>query len=119
MAVRIAGVNIPEKKHTRIALRSIYGVGPRVADNICVESGIDGATKIMDLTEAELDKIRSVIDQADFSIEGDLRREVSMNIKRKMDLGTYQGRRHRMGLPVRGQRTKTNAKTRKGRGRKK
>jgi len=115
MAVRIAGVNLPERKHTRVALRYIYGIGETRADEICAQAGVSGTAKIMNLSEAELDKIRNVIDEADFSVEGDLRRQVAMDIKRKMDLGTYQGRRHRMGLPVRGQRTRTNARTRKGR----
>ena len=115
MAVRIAGVNLPERKHARVALRSIFGIGPKRADDICAQAGVNGSSKIMSLSEAELDKIRNVIDEAGFSVEGDLRRQVSMDIKRKMDLGTYQGRRHRMGLPVRGQRTRTNARTRKGR----
>ena len=119
MAVRIAGVNIPERKHARIALRAIYGVGPTRADEICKTAGISGSARMMNLTEAEVDTLRAVIDKSTLVIEGDLRRQVSMDIKRKMDLGTYQGRRHRAGLPVHGQRTKTNARTRKGRGRSK
>lgn len=113
MAVaRIAGVNIPVKKHIRIALRSIYGVGPTRADEICQAVNIDPATKVSELSEADLDLIRNEV--AKFTVEGDLRREVSMHIKRKMDLGCYAGIRHRRGLPLRGQRTKTNARTRKG-----
>lgn len=112
MAVRIAGVNIPENKHARIALRAIYGIGKTRADKICGDCGVNPAAKISTLSEPELEKIRSAV--ANFAIEGDLRREISMHIKRKMDLGCYQGVRHRRGLPVRGQRTKTNARTRKG-----
>ena len=109
---RIAGVNIPDKKHTVIALRAIYGIGATRAKAICVGSGINPAVQIRTLTEAELDKLRAEV--AKFVVEGDLRREVSMNIKRLMDLGCYRGTRHRKGLPVRGQRTRTNARTRKG-----
>jgi small subunit ribosomal protein S13 len=109
---RIAGVNIPVNKHTVIGLRAIYGIGPTRAIDICQEAGIDPATKVKDLTEEQLKKIRDAM--SDYTVEGDLRREVSMNIKRKIDLGCYQGVRHRHGLPVRGQRTKTNARTRKG-----
>ncbi|MCH9769910.1 MAG: 30S ribosomal protein S13 [Gammaproteobacteria bacterium] len=112
MAVRIAGVNIPEQKHAQIALRSIYGVGPTRALQICEAAKVDPAVKIGTLSEAELESLRSEV--AKFEVEGDLRREVSMHIKRKMDLGCYQGIRHRRGLPVRGQRTKTNSRTRKG-----
>lgn len=113
MAVaRIAGVNIPVKKHVRIALRSIYGIGPTRADQICGSVGVDPSVKVSSLTEAELEQLRSAVGQ--FLVEGDLRREVSMHIKRKLDLGCYAGIRHRKGLPVRGQRTKTNARTRKG-----
>ncbi len=109
---RIAGVNVPEKKHTVIALQSIYGIGPTRARQICEQSKIEPSTKIKDLTEAELETLRSGV--AQFDVEGDLRREVSMNIKRLMDLGCYRGLRHRRGLPVRGQQTQTNARTRKG-----
>lgn len=112
MAARIAGVNIPVQKHVRIALRSIYGVGPSRAEMICEKAEVVSTRKVKDLTEEELDRLRTGV--AEFTVEGDLRRQVSMDIKRKMDLGTTQGRRHRMGLPVRGQRTKTNARTRKG-----
>ncbi|MCC2608176.1 30S ribosomal protein S13 [Planctobacterium marinum] len=109
---RIAGINIPEHKHTVIALRSIYGIGPMRAKLICAEAGIPESTKIKELSEADLDKLRDQV--AQFSVEGDLRREVQMNIKRLMDLGCFRGIRHRRSLPLRGQRTKTNARTRKG-----
>lgn len=109
---RIAGVNVPEKKHTVIALQAIYGIGPTRAQKICTDANIAPSTKIKDLTEAELEALRSGVGQ--FDVEGDLRREVSMNIKRLMDLGCYRGLRHRRGLPVRGQQTQTNARTRKG-----
>ena len=109
---RIAGVNIPDKKHTGIALRAIYGIGATRAKKICQAAGIDPAVQIRTLTEAELDKIRAEVGR--YGVEGDLRREVSMSIKRLMDLGCYRGQRHRRGLPVRGQRTRTNARTRKG-----
>jgi small subunit ribosomal protein S13 len=112
MVARIVGVNIPDHKHIRIGLRSIYGVGATRAATICAGVGVDPSKKVKDLTETELDDIRNAV--AQFVVEGDLRREVSMHIKRKMDTGTYQGRRHRAGLPVNGQRTKTNARTRKG-----
>jgi len=109
---RVAGVNIPVQKHAEIALRYIYGIGPTRARDICVAAGVEPTTKVKDLSEDQLDKIRAAV--AKFSVEGDLRREISMNIKRLMDLGCYRGLRHRRGLPVRGQRTRTNARTRKG-----
>ena len=109
---RIAGVNIPDKKHTVIALRAIYGIGATRAKVICAAAGIKPDVQIRTLTEAELDKLRAEVGK--FIVEGDLRREVSMSIKRLMDLGCYRGQRHRRGLPVRGQRTRTNARTRKG-----
>ncbi|MCP4431003.1 MAG: 30S ribosomal protein S13 [Gammaproteobacteria bacterium] len=109
---RIAGVNIPDHKHTVIALQSIFGIGPTRSATICSETGISPETKIRELSEEQLELIRAKIDG--FTIEGDLRREISMNIKRLMDLGTNRGIRHRRGLPLRGQRTKTNARTRKG-----
>lgn len=109
---RIAGVNIPDNKHTVIALQSIFGIGATRAATICAATGIDPAIKIRELSEEQLDAVRDQVNQ--FTTEGDLRREVSMNIKRLMDLGTNRGIRHRRGLPVRGQRTKTNARTRKG-----
>jgi len=109
---RIAGVNIPDRKHAVIALTSIYGIGRSRAAQICEAAGVAPDKKIMDLSEDEVEKLRSEV--AKFMVEGDLRREVSMNIKRLMDLGTNRGIRHRRGLPVRGQRTQTNARTRKG-----
>lgn len=112
MVVRIASVNIPERKHARIALTAIYGIGPTRAIEICEGAGVKPDAVISSLSEAEIEAIRREV--AKFVIEGDLRREVSMNIKRLMDLSCYRGLRHRRGLPVRGQRTKTNARTRKG-----
>ncbi|MEX0950926.1 MAG: 30S ribosomal protein S13 [Gammaproteobacteria bacterium] len=109
---RIAGVNIPVDKHVVIALTYIYGIGNQRSQNICAAAGVNTVTKVRDLTEGELDSIRQEIEK--YEVEGDLRREVSMNIKRLMDLGTYRGVRHRRGLTVRGQRTRTNARTRKG-----
>ncbi len=109
---RIAGVNIQNHQHTIIALTAIYGVGRSRSLKICAAVGVNTATKIKDLTDAELDKLRDQVGK--FIVEGDLRREISMNIKRLMDLGCYRGVRHRRGLPVRGQRTRTNARTRKG-----
>ena len=110
---RIAGINIPVHQHTEVALTAIYGIGRNSAKKICAQSGIKPSGKIKDLTEAELDSIRTEL--ANYTVEGDLRRTVSMNIKRLMDLGCYRGVRHRRGLPLRGQRTRTNARTRKGR----
>jgi len=109
---RIAGVNIPVQKHTWVGLTHIFGVGRTRAYQICEAAGVAPATRIRDLTESEIEGIRSEISK--FAVEGDLRREVAMNIKRLMDLGCYRGLRHRRGLPVRGQQTKTNARTRKG-----
>jgi len=109
---RIAGINIPMNKHVWVGLTHIYGVGRARAQRACQEAGVNPATRVKDLTEAEVNAIRAQI--AKFAVEGDLRREVSMNIKRLMDLGCYRGLRHRKGLPVRGQRTHTNARTRKG-----
>jgi small subunit ribosomal protein S13 len=109
---RIAGINIPVNKHAAIALRAIYGIGNTRARQICAAANIDPTTKIKDLTEGEIEALRTEVGK--YKVEGDLRREVSMNIKRLMDLGCYRGLRHRRGLPVRGQRTKTNARTRKG-----
>jgi small subunit ribosomal protein S13 len=108
----IAGINIPMNKHVWVGLQHIFGVGKARALAACEGAGIKSTTKVKDLTESEVNAIRSQI--AKFAVEGDLRREVSMNIKRLMDLGTYRGMRHRRGLPVRGQRTRTNARTRKG-----
>jgi small subunit ribosomal protein S13 len=109
---RIAGINLPTQKHVEIALTSIFGIGKTRSQAICDAAGIDRSTKVRDLTEPDAEKLRSEV--AKFGVEGDLRREVSMNIKRLMDLGCYRGLRHRRGLPLRGQRTKTNARTRKG-----
>ena len=109
---RIAGINIPPHKHTEIGLTHIYGIGRTTAQKICNTVGVEYSKKIKDLTDADLEKIREEIGK--ITIEGDLRREMSINIKRLMDLGCYRGFRHRRGLPVRGQRTKTNARTRKG-----
>ncbi|MCX7104964.1 MAG: hypothetical protein RIS10_234 [Pseudomonadota bacterium] len=109
---RIAGINIPDHKHAVIALTAIYGVGRQTASEICVKVGIVPSVKIKELTEEQLEAIRNVVSK--MTVEGDLRREVSMNIKRLMDLGCYRGIRHRRGLPLRGQRTRTNARTRKG-----
>ena len=110
---RIAGVNIPTQKRVEIGLRSIYGIGPAKAKEICAKLGIPAERRVNQLTDAEVLKIRETIDQG-YKVEGDLRRDISMNIKRLMDLGCYRGLRHRKGLPVRGQRTHTNARTRKG-----
>lgn len=109
---RIAGVNIPVHKHTWVGLTHIYGIARTRSMHICAAAGVNPETKIRDLTEAEVEKIRAEI--AKFPVEGDLRREVAMSIKRLMDLSCYRGLRHRRGLPVRGQQTKTNARTRKG-----
>ncbi len=110
---RIAGVNIPTNKRVMIALRYIHGIGPAKAKEICEKTGIADERRVSDLTDAEVLKIREAID-SDYVVEGDLRRERAVNIKRLMDLGLYRGLRHRRGLPVRGQRTHTNARTRKG-----
>jgi small subunit ribosomal protein S13 len=109
---RIGGVNIPNQQHAQIALTAIYGIGRSRAQAICTAAGIAGTTKIKDLSDNDMDRLREQLTK--FTIEGDLRREVSMNIKRLTDLGTWRGKRHRAGLPVRGQRTRTNARTRKG-----
>jgi small subunit ribosomal protein S13 len=109
---RIAGINIPDNKHARISLTYIYGIGATTAEKICADAGVSPTAKVGELDEANLDAIRSEI--AKLSVEGDLRRVTSMNIKRLMDLGCYRGIRHRRHLPVHGQRTRTNARTRKG-----
>ena len=109
---RIAGINIPPQKHTEIGLTAIYGIGRTTAQKICTNCGIPFEKKVKDLTDSDLEKIRDEVNK--LTIEGDLRREQSINIKRLMDLGCYRGFRHRRGLPVRGQRTRTNARTRKG-----
>lgn len=110
---RIAGVNIPTNKRVIIALTYIYGIGPAISKSICETVGIAAERRVNELTDAEILRIREAID-ADFQVEGDLRRERNQNIKRLMDMGNYRGLRHRRGLPVRGQRTHTNARTRKG-----
>ena len=109
---RIAGINIPGHKHAVIALRAIYGIGATRSKSICAGAGVAENTKINDLDETTIDKLRDEV--AKFTVEGDLRREVSMSIKRLVELGAYRGLRHKRGLPVRGQRTRTNARTRKG-----
>jgi small subunit ribosomal protein S13 len=110
---RIAGVDIPREKRLEIALTYIYGVGRTTAQLVCDQAGMSRDTRVRDLTDDEVARLRAFID-ANLKVEGDLRREVAANIKRKMEIGTYQGLRHRRGLPVRGQRTRTNARTRKG-----
>jgi small subunit ribosomal protein S13 len=110
---RIAGVNIPDHKHVVIALTSIYGIGKSTSLVLCRQVKVEPSSKVSQLTDAQLESLRTEISK--MTVEGDLRREVSMNIKRLMDLGCYRGLRHRRGLPLRGQRTKTNARTRKGR----
>ena len=109
---RIAGVNIPNHQHAEIALTAIYGIGRARAKAICQAANVAPTTKMKDLSDSDMDRLREQVGR--FAVEGDLRREVSMNIKRLMDLGCYRGLRHRRGLPVRGQRTRTNARTRKG-----
>ena len=109
---RIAGINIPPHQHAEIGLTAIFGIGRTRARKICEATGIPYSKKVKDLTDADLEKIRDQI--AQFTIEGDLRRETTMNIKRLMDIGCYRGMRHRRGMPVRGQRTRTNARTRRG-----
>ncbi|WP_028452727.1 30S ribosomal protein S13 [Chitinilyticum aquatile] len=109
---RIAGVNIPNHQHTVIGLQAIYGIGRTRAYALCATTAIEPTKKVKDLSDAELDKLRDEVGK--YTVEGDLRREVTMSIKRLMDLGCYRGFRHRKGLPVRGQRTRTNARTRKG-----
>ena len=109
---RLAGINIPDNKHAEISLTYIYGIGRQTARDLCEQTGVSHDTRVQDLTEEELDKLRAEISK--LNIEGDLRREVQLNIKRLLDLGCDRGIRHRRNLPVRGQRTKTNARTRKG-----
>ncbi|MEE8319772.1 MAG: 30S ribosomal protein S13 [bacterium] len=111
---RIAGIDLPRSKRVEVALTYIYGIGPTKASQIVHEADVDPSVRVVDLDEKQVSKIREVIDRHHM-VEGDLRRDVAFNIKRKMDLGSYQGLRHRRGLPVRGQRTKTNARSRKGR----
>jgi small subunit ribosomal protein S13 len=110
---RIAGVDIPREKRLVISLTYVYGIGRSTAEQICERTGIDPSTRVRDLTDSEVNQLRAIVD-GELKVEGDLRREVSQNIKRKMEIGCYQGIRHRRGLPVRGQRTQTNARTRKG-----
>ena len=110
---RISGVNIPTNKRIRVALTYIFGIGPKIANDICSEASVDISMRVSQLKDEEINKIREIID-AKHSVEGDLRRKVSMDIKRLTDLGSYRGLRHRKKLPVRGQRTHTNARTRKG-----
>ena len=110
---RIAGIDLPKNKRIEVALTYIYGIGRSSSQKILAEAGVELSTRSDDLTESEVAKLREIIDR-DFEVEGDLRRETAMNIKRLMDLGCYRGLRHRRGLPVRGQKTKTNARTRKG-----
>jgi len=109
---RIGGVNIPNHQHTDIALTAIFGIGRSRARTICAAAGVNHAVKVKDLSDTQMDKLREQVSKV--TVEGELRREVSMNIKRLIDLGTWRGKRHRLGLPVRGQRTRTNARTRKG-----
>jgi small subunit ribosomal protein S13 len=110
---RIAGVDLPREKRVEIGLTYIFGIGRPKANEILAATGINPDTRIRDLTDDEINKLREIIDK-EYKVEGDLRREISLNIKRLIEIGCYRGRRHRMGLPVRGQRTKTNARTRKG-----
>jgi len=110
---RISGVDIPREKRVDISLRYLFGIGPTTAAQILQKARIEGATRVRDLTEPQVAKIREIIDR-EFTVEGDLRREVALNIKRLQEIGSYRGLRHRRGLPLRGQRTRTNARTRKG-----
>jgi len=111
---RLAGIDLPREKRIEIALQYIYGIGPAIAERLLAQSGVAPETRVKDLTEDDEKKLRDAIDVLQIRVEGDLRREVQGNIKRLMDIGCYRGIRHRRGLPVRGQRTKTNARTRKG-----
>lgn len=110
---RIAGVDLPREKRVEIGLTYIYGIGRARSNEILTQTGVNPDTRVKDLTDDEISKLRDIIDK-DYQVEGDLRREVALNIKRLIEIGSYRGRRHRMGLPVRGQRSKTNARTRKG-----
>ncbi|MBI3521940.1 MAG: 30S ribosomal protein S13 [Chloroflexi bacterium] len=110
---RIAGVDIPREKRVDVSLRYIFGLGPATAKRVLAEARVDGGIRVRDLTEAQVAKIREIIDRS-FTVEGDLRREIALNIKRLQEINSYRGLRHRKGLPVRGQRTRTNARTRKG-----
>ena len=110
---RIAGVDLPREKRIEIALTYIFGIGRPKSNEILTETGVNPDTRVRDLTDDEISKLREIIDK-EYKVEGDLRREIALNIKRLIEIGSYRGRRHRMGLPVRGQKTKTNARTRKG-----
>ncbi len=110
---RIAGVDIPRDKHVRISLRYIYGIGPKNTEDVLAKAGVNPTTRVRDLTEEEVNRIREIVDR-EHTVEGDLRREVNLNIKRLIEIGCYRGVRHRRGLPVRGQRTRTNARTKRG-----
>ena len=109
----VAGVNIPDNKRVHVALRSIYGIGPFLARDLLEKAGVQGEPRVKDLTEADLGRIRELVDR-DRNVEGDLRREINMNVRRLIDIGSFRGGRHRRGLPVRGQRTRTNARTKRG-----
>jgi small subunit ribosomal protein S13 len=113
LLTRIAGIDVPDEKRVEVGLRRIYGIGPVLALKIIQQARLSGNPRVKDLREEELTRVREIVDK-DYRVEGDLRREVNMNIRRLMDIGSYRGLRHRRGLPVRGQRTKTNARTRKG-----
>ncbi|CAN5767936.1 30S ribosomal protein S13 [soil metagenome] len=110
---RLSGVDLPREKRVEVALTYIYGVGLKTSQNVLAESGVNPDTRVRDLTDDEVNRLREIIDR-DHRVEGDLRREVAMNIKRLIDIGSYRGLRHRRGMPVRGQRTRTNARTRRG-----
>ena len=110
---RIAGVDIPREKRIDVSLRYLFGIGETTAARVCYEAKVDGATRTRDLTEPQVARIREIIDRS-YTVEGDLRREIALNIKRLQEIGSYRGHRHRRGLPVRGQRTRTNARSRKG-----
>jgi small subunit ribosomal protein S13 len=111
----VAGVNIPDNKRLEVALTAVYGVGPSVAKRVIEDSGVVANPRVRDLSEEELNRVRGALDRSGALIEGDLRREITMNIRRLVDIGSYRGSRHRRGLPARGQRTKTNARTKRGR----
>lgn len=110
---RVAGVDIPDNKRVEIALRRIYGIGPTLAQRVIQKANVKGNPKVQDMGDAELNRLREIVDK-EYKVEGDLRREINVNIRRMMDIGSYRGIRHRRGLPVRGQRTKTNARTKRG-----
>ena len=111
----VAGVNIPDNKRVEISIQTVYGVGPSVAKRVVEEAALPGNPRVRELSEEELNRLRGALDRSGAIIEGDLRREVQMNVRRLIDIGSYRGRRHRRGLPARGQRTKTNARTKRGR----